>query len=161
MSFILDALKKAEKERNRGTVPDLLAIHEPIIHKSKKRSILFYLLIGVLLINAVVLVLLLNTQHINKTSSVFHSSDETGVKSKQTASSLGNNATIDKQDIQIFSEQSTSVSTKSSDIEEEIPDDINITERLQHAGEILGIRVIDHIIIGDKGYYSFSQHNLL
>jgi DNA repair protein RadC len=41
------------------------------------------------------------------------------------------------------------------------PDDINITERLQHAGEILGIRVIDHIIIADKGYYSFSQHNLL
>lgn len=41
------------------------------------------------------------------------------------------------------------------------PDDINITERLQRAGEILGIRVIDHIIIADKGYYSFSQHNLL
>jgi DNA repair protein RadC len=41
------------------------------------------------------------------------------------------------------------------------PDDINITERLRHAGEIIGIRIIDHIIIADKGYYSFSQHNLL
>lgn len=41
------------------------------------------------------------------------------------------------------------------------PDDLNITERLQHAGEIMGIRIIDHIIITDKGYYSFSEHNLL
>jgi len=41
------------------------------------------------------------------------------------------------------------------------PDDLNITERLQHAGEIMGIRIIDHIIITDKGYYSFSEKNLL
>lgn len=41
------------------------------------------------------------------------------------------------------------------------PDDMNITERLRHAGEIIGIRIIDHIIIADKGYYSFSEHNLL
>ncbi len=40
-------------------------------------------------------------------------------------------------------------------------DDLKITERLQNAGELMGIRVIDHIIITEKGYYSFSQHNLL
>ena len=40
-------------------------------------------------------------------------------------------------------------------------DDLKITERLTGAGELMGIRIVDHIIIADKDYYSFSQHNLL
>ena len=40
-------------------------------------------------------------------------------------------------------------------------DDLKITERLRRAGDLMGIRVIDHVIIGEKGYYSFSQHNLI
>jgi DNA repair protein RadC len=40
-------------------------------------------------------------------------------------------------------------------------DDLKITERLRNAGELMGIRVIDHVIITEKNYYSFSQHNLL
>lgn len=37
--------------------------------------------------------------------------------------------------------------------------DFNITLRLKECGEILGITLLDHIIIGD-GYYSFKEHNL-
>jgi DNA repair protein RadC len=40
-------------------------------------------------------------------------------------------------------------------------DDLKVTERLRSAGEIMGVTVIDHIIIADTGFYSFSQHNLL
>lgn len=40
-------------------------------------------------------------------------------------------------------------------------DDLKITERLRSAGEVMGVRIIDHVIITEKGYYSFSQHNLL
>jgi DNA repair protein RadC len=40
-------------------------------------------------------------------------------------------------------------------------DDLRITERLRSAGELMGVRIIDHIIITEKDYYSFSQHNLL
>jgi DNA repair protein RadC len=40
-------------------------------------------------------------------------------------------------------------------------DDLKVTERLRSAGEIMGVHIIDHIIIAEKGYYSFSQHNLL
>ena len=40
-------------------------------------------------------------------------------------------------------------------------DDLKITERLTNAGELMGIRIVDHIIIADNDYYSFSQHNLL
>uniref|UniRef100_C6E4Z0 DNA repair protein RadC n=1 Tax=Geobacter sp. (strain M21) TaxID=443144 RepID=C6E4Z0_GEOSM len=35
-------------------------------------------------------------------------------------------------------------------------EDLTITRRLQEAGELIGIRVLDHIIIGDN-YYSFTE----
>jgi DNA repair protein RadC len=37
------------------------------------------------------------------------------------------------------------------------PQDIEITKRLIEAGEIIGIDVLDHIIIGDKGYISLKE----
>lgn len=40
-------------------------------------------------------------------------------------------------------------------------DDIAITKRLVESGKILGIKVLDHIIIGDNDYFSFSKENLL
>lgn len=40
-------------------------------------------------------------------------------------------------------------------------DDLRVTERLRQAGELMGIRVIDHVIVTGNGYYSFSEHNLL
>jgi DNA repair protein RadC len=39
-------------------------------------------------------------------------------------------------------------------------EDLDITRRLQEAGEILGIKVLDHIIIGDS-YLSFSAQGLI
>lgn len=36
-----------------------------------------------------------------------------------------------------------------------------LTERLVKAGEILGIEVLDHIIIGESGYFSFKERGLL
>lgn len=40
-------------------------------------------------------------------------------------------------------------------------DDMEITKRLEKAGEILGINVLDHIIVASGGFYSFRQHNLI
>ena len=40
-------------------------------------------------------------------------------------------------------------------------DDMEITKRLEKAGEILGINVLDHIIVAQKGFYSFRQNNLI
>jgi len=41
--------------------------------------------------------------------------------------------------------------------------DLQITTRLREAGDLLGIRVLDHIIIGrqDTGYYSFADSGVL
>ena len=36
--------------------------------------------------------------------------------------------------------------------------DINLTERLSVAGELIGVEVVDHIVISDGSYYSLSEH---
>ncbi|MBI5406320.1 MAG: DNA repair protein RadC [Nitrospirae bacterium] len=41
------------------------------------------------------------------------------------------------------------------------PEDIEITRRLVAAGELLGIKVLDHVIMGDGGYLSFADKGLL
>lgn len=39
-------------------------------------------------------------------------------------------------------------------------EDINITERIYLTGEMIGIQLIDHIIIGDQRYISFREQGL-
>jgi DNA repair protein RadC len=34
-------------------------------------------------------------------------------------------------------------------------EDIELTKRLREAGELIGIRVVDHVILGDRRHYSF------
>jgi DNA repair protein RadC len=40
-------------------------------------------------------------------------------------------------------------------------DDVAVTKRLVEAGELLGIQVLDHIIVGDNRYVSFREQGLL
>jgi DNA repair protein RadC len=40
-------------------------------------------------------------------------------------------------------------------------EDVNLTKRLVDAGELLGIPVLDHIIVGDRGYTSLKSRNLV
>ena len=40
------------------------------------------------------------------------------------------------------------------------PDDIKLTKRLAEAGELVGIEVLDHIIIGDKKFLSLKREGL-
>lgn len=39
--------------------------------------------------------------------------------------------------------------------------DLEVTAKVKEAGEITGIRLVDHIIIGNKCYLSFKEKNLL
>jgi DNA repair protein RadC len=41
------------------------------------------------------------------------------------------------------------------------PDDVALTDRLRRAGELLGVSVLDHVIIGREGYFSFRDAGLL
>ncbi|MBQ2119476.1 MAG: hypothetical protein II197_00760, partial [Peptococcaceae bacterium] len=38
--------------------------------------------------------------------------------------------------------------------------DLLVTERLKEVGQIIGIDVIDHIIIGEDTYYSFCENQI-
>ena len=40
-------------------------------------------------------------------------------------------------------------------------EDREISLRLKEAGELMGVRVLDHIIIGDEGYVSLADQGLL
>jgi DNA repair protein RadC len=40
-------------------------------------------------------------------------------------------------------------------------EDLEITRRLKECGEMLAIRVLDHVILGADRYYSFSDRGLL
>jgi DNA repair protein RadC len=37
------------------------------------------------------------------------------------------------------------------------PDDAVLTRRLRTAGEVMGIEVLDHLVIGDRRYVSFRE----
>jgi DNA repair protein RadC len=41
------------------------------------------------------------------------------------------------------------------------PEDVELTRRLTEAGEIIGIDVLDHIIIGDQSFISLKERGLL
>ncbi|HXV27619.1 MAG TPA: DNA repair protein RadC, partial [bacterium] len=40
-------------------------------------------------------------------------------------------------------------------------EDIEITRKIQNACQSVGIRILDHLIVGDNQYYSFSEQHLL
>lgn len=56
MSYILDALKKSEKERQHGMVPDFSTVQDASVLGSSRRSLWPYLLLAALLLNAGILV---------------------------------------------------------------------------------------------------------
>ena len=41
------------------------------------------------------------------------------------------------------------------------PEDVAVTQRLVQTGALLGLRVVDHVILGDPGHFSFLDAGLL
>lgn len=52
MSYILDALKKSEQERQRGTVPDLLTVQEDILQHPPRRFPWRYVAVAIIVLGA-------------------------------------------------------------------------------------------------------------
>ncbi len=40
-------------------------------------------------------------------------------------------------------------------------EDKAITARLRQAGDLLGIKILDHVVIGDGSFLSFAETNLM
>lgn len=41
------------------------------------------------------------------------------------------------------------------------PEDMELTRRLKEVGELMGVRVLDHVVIGHDRYFSFNDRGLL
>ena len=41
------------------------------------------------------------------------------------------------------------------------PEDIDITKRLKEVGAVMGVRVLDHVVIGHDRYFSFNERGML
>lgn len=41
------------------------------------------------------------------------------------------------------------------------PEDIETTKRLVDAGELMGIQVLDHIVVGDNRFYSLKEQGMM
>jgi DNA repair protein RadC len=41
------------------------------------------------------------------------------------------------------------------------PEDIDITRRLKEVGDVMGIRVLDHVVIGHDRFFSFSDKGMI
>lgn len=54
MSYILDALKKSDKERQRGEVPHYTTVHDAVRSKTKRHTLWLYLVPAALLLNAAI-----------------------------------------------------------------------------------------------------------
>ena len=39
--------------------------------------------------------------------------------------------------------------------------DIKLTKKLKNGGEMLDIRILDHVIISEKGYFSFADEGMI
>ena len=40
-------------------------------------------------------------------------------------------------------------------------EDIKVTKRLMESGDIIGVDVLDHLVIGRPGYFSLKENNLV
>ncbi|OTP44633.1 DNA repair protein RadC [Enterococcus faecalis] len=45
------------------------------------------------------------------------------------------------------------------DVYKRQPQDIQFTKRMEECGEMMGIQLLDHIIVGDSGYISLREEN--
>jgi general secretion pathway protein B len=80
MSYILDALKKSEKERQKSTVPDPLQIHDYIAHEAKnRRPVWVYVLSVVVILNIGLLFYWMNPWQTKKAATSNTSSGERSI----------------------------------------------------------------------------------
>lgn len=48
-----------------------------------------------------------------------------------------------------------------SDETQPSPQDRALTQQIKLAGELVGVKLLDHVIVTDSGYYSFAEHGIL
>lgn len=104
MSFILDGLNRLEENRQRDSVPDLLTVHAPGPQNAGKRSVLYYLLLAALLLNALLIAVWIHpwiSEKKNIVKQAYISSGRKAVNIKQADPEAGavNEVSLQKTDV--------------------------------------------------------------
>lgn len=94
--------------------------------------------------------------------------DTTGRLIREEVVSIGglNTAVVHPREVYLFAVQYSAASVilahnhPSGNLEPS-QEDLALTRQLIQAGEIMGIRVVDHLIISASGWFSFHEHGLL
>jgi general secretion pathway protein B len=103
MSYILDALKKSDKERKRAAVPGVLTVQDIWPQRTKRRAWWPYLLLAALVLNAGLLVWWMNPLQSKKTSVTEHATVHEYRDSLQTAGAgmaMREKQAVPKEDVQ-------------------------------------------------------------
>jgi general secretion pathway protein B len=116
MSYILEALKKSEKERQRGNVPDILSVHDTTPREIRKRHIWAYLLIAALLLNVGIITWWLSSGHSKNAHAPVRTVQQSGVDSRPSIT--GNMALHDTPPAKIASETPQSAKPEETDQKE-------------------------------------------
>jgi general secretion pathway protein B len=82
MSYILEALKKSERERKRDTIPGILSVHDGVLHETRKRNIWPYILVAALLLNAGIIIWWLGSGHPKKTTAPAQIAQQPGIETR-------------------------------------------------------------------------------
>jgi general secretion pathway protein B len=91
MSYILDALRKSERERRRGSIPDPLTVQEPLPHEKRRRAVWPFIIMAALLINAVIFGLWFGSRYSQK-APVFQEEASQNIHTPQQANNLPQSA---------------------------------------------------------------------
>jgi general secretion pathway protein B len=114
MSYILDALKKAEKERKQGTLPDMLTVQDIVAERPKKSLVSVYFLVVALVLNAGILIWWLGSSRTEKPKV------SQTAKAEQTSTASANEA------VHVVTEVPASPGPQQVDGSETRPAEINI-----------------------------------
>ena len=116
MSYILDALRKSERKRRLGTVPDLLTPQETIVHEQKKRPLWPYMIIVALLLNAVLLFWLVPWNTKKSTIPIQSTSEKQTVMNEQVSPAAELSKTTSQESISDVKKEKSQPKTLSDEI---------------------------------------------
>ena len=143
MSFILDALKNLEQKRHNETAPDLMTIHTEARTEQKKHPLLTYIMVAVLLLNAVVLAAWLRPQQEDNNSQIAQAAKK-DINTPGPVVPNSNEAVIKNETPAIQDVNEPAIKTKTTAIQEAVKintPDITIPEKQEAAIETASLPI--------------------
>jgi hypothetical protein len=134
MSYILDALKKSAKDRQRGNLPDMLIVQDIVVEKPRKRLPWPYLLIAALLLNAGLLVWWLAFSHTEKPKDDQTAKDSSSLAVNEAVREVPDMAEPSKDSFQMIQSELRPAKLPPATLLEDKPSDTSVKDPLRVKG---------------------------